>query len=61
MNGKKVRERREAIGMTQEEFAEKAGISQSMVSLIETGRRDVLSATLFCIANALGVKADDLQ
>lgn len=61
MDYKKMRELREAAGMTQEEFAKKIEVDQSMISLIEKGRRRVSAELLFNIADALGVKADDLR
>jgi transcriptional regulator with XRE-family HTH domain len=35
--GTRVRERREAIGMTQQDVAEKTGIQQTLISRIERG------------------------
>lgn len=58
MNYKKIRELREAAGMTQEELAEKIEVGQGWVSKIESGRRPVSSALLFCIARVFGVSSD---
>ncbi|MFI5347439.1 MAG: helix-turn-helix domain-containing protein [Elusimicrobiota bacterium] len=41
-----VRALRYAIGMTQETLAERAGLTQSQVAAVESGRRDVHVGTL---------------
>lgn len=61
MDGKKLKELREAAGMTQEDLAKKIEVDQSMVSMLEKGRRRASADLLFDIADALGVKADDLR
>ena len=59
--GYRVRECREAKGMTQAELAEKSGVSRVAISLIETGGiRNVSSLTLMKLADALGVSVDYL-
>ncbi|MCC6737128.1 MAG: helix-turn-helix transcriptional regulator [Bauldia sp.] len=55
-----VRVWREHRGLTATALAEKAGIAQSYLSQIETGRRDGTVATYRRIAEALGVTVDDL-
>ncbi|MGH6736865.1 MAG: helix-turn-helix domain-containing protein [Methyloceanibacter sp.] len=47
-------------GLTQEELAAKAGISQGYLSEIETGKKVGDVATLRAIASALGVGLDDV-
>jgi len=48
-----IRERR---GITQEELAERSGVSQNSVSRIETGKRKPHKGTLQKLATALGVE-----
>ena len=57
MVGRIVRERREALGMTQEELAAAAGLTQEAVSMIEQGRRGrrLRLRTAKGLAEALGV------
>lgn len=55
-----VRVWREHRGMTGEALAAAAGIAQSYVSQIETGRRDGTLDTMVRLAQALGVTVDDL-
>ena len=51
---------REFRGMTQEQLAEQAGISQGQVALIEGGKREGKVSVLKALANALNVDLDDL-
>ncbi len=57
----KLRDYREKAGMTQEELANKSGISRVAVSMIETGSiKNPSSKTLLALANALGVTLDQI-
>lgn len=57
--GIKIRERREELRMTQEELANKSGVSRQTISALENGKYDnVLIGTLAAIANALDVTVD---
>lgn len=57
--GEKIRSRREALKMTQEELAAKSGISRQTISAIENGMRDnILTVTLAAIARALDTTVD---
>lgn len=51
---------REYRGLTQTQLAEMAGVTQAMVTMIETGRRKGQTATLKRLADALGLDVDDL-
>ena len=51
---------REIRGMTQKELAEKAGVAQSQISMIESGRREGGLKSLRAIAETLDVLIDDL-
>lgn len=56
-----VREVREELHMTQEELAEKSGISRARISAIENGTaKDVMMSTLLSIAKAMGVTLDKI-
>lgn len=55
-----VRVWREHRGLTAQALAEAAGLAQSYVSQIETGKRDGTVDTLVKLAGALGVLVDDL-
>lgn len=50
----KIRDVRQASGLTQGELAEKIGISQQVISRVEKGRSDIRLLTLEKIARALG-------
>jgi predicted ATPase/DNA-binding XRE family transcriptional regulator len=48
------------VGLTQEELAERAGLSQNAISLLERGeRRNPYPHTVRLLANALGLDAED--
>lgn len=51
---------REFRGMTQEQLAAQAGISQGQVALIEGGKREGTVSVLKGLASALNVDLDDL-
>ena len=51
---------REYRGLSQTQLAEAAGVTQAMVTMIETGRRKGQTSTLKRLADALGVGVDDL-
>lgn len=58
--GKTVRSRREALKMTLEELAERAGLTPNYINEIENGHRDPSLSTVFSIAEGLGVEPGDL-
>lgn len=58
--GKRIREARMALGLTQEQLAEKAGISSNYVSIMERGIRSATLDIFVPVCNALGVSADQL-
>lgn len=59
--GFKIKELREAMRMTQEELAQKSGVSRQTISSIETGKyENVLVGTLAAIATALGTTVDKI-
>jgi transcriptional regulator with XRE-family HTH domain len=58
--GNKVRDLRKGRGWSQQELADRAGISMQTVSNLETGRHVPGMATLSKIAGALGVSLPDL-
>lgn len=60
MNGQKLRERREAAGLTQTELAAKCCITQTMVTKIEAGLKFPSVLVLKKIAEVLGTTIDDL-
>lgn len=55
--GPSIREARAALGWTQEELAERAGVSRPTVARIERGD-DVNTATLTRVAAALGLSVE---
>ncbi len=58
--GKRVKKLREQAKRTQEEMANRTHLTQTYISLLETGKRRASMKTLEKIANAIGVKVRDL-
>jgi len=58
--GKHIQKIRQAKDITQEELAEKIGVTQTWITYIETGRNKPNLKMLEKIAKALGVKVKDL-
>ncbi len=58
--GQKIRKFRKIQGLSQEELAEKIGISTTHMSHIETGNTKLSLSVFVDIANALNVQTDDL-
>lgn len=58
--GKKVRERRIAIGLSQEQLAEVAGMHRTYIGSVERGERNISVGSLHTLADALNVQAGTL-
>ncbi|MFO0601250.1 MAG: helix-turn-helix transcriptional regulator [Myxococcaceae bacterium] len=58
--GRRVRQLREGLALTQEEFAQRCNISVSFASLLERGERSPSYETLLTIAQALEVEVGEL-
>lgn len=58
--GAAIRARREAMGISQEGFADKIGMHRAYYSTIERGERNLTLATLERVAVGLGAKPSQL-
>ena len=58
--GQTIRIRREKLGLTQEQLAEKAGLHWTFISGVERGVRNISIVKLHQIADSLGVRLRDL-
>lgn len=56
--GKRIKENRELIGLTQEQFAEKVGLTPNYISTVERGAAFPRYEKLIAIINGLEVSAD---
>jgi transcriptional regulator with XRE-family HTH domain len=56
--GKKLKELREGRGWTQEELAQKTGISRTSLARMETDAQVPSWPSVFALASALGVASD---
>ena len=53
--GKKVRESRNTIGLSQEELAELAGVHRTYIGMVERGEKNISLLNIHKIARALNV------
>lgn len=58
--GKNIRKYRKQLGMTQDELAEKAGLSTNYLGGVERGEKTPSLESFISITNALGVSSDML-
>lgn len=58
--GRNAARLRKAAGLTQEQLAERSGLSQQYLSGLEQGRRNPTVVTLYELAAALGVSHVEL-
>lgn len=57
----RLKEAREAKGMSQEELSKESGVARTIISYIETKKNmDVKLSTLSSLANTLGEKVSDI-
>ena len=56
--GRRIKECRENIGLTQEQFAEKIGMASNYISTVQRGASFPRCENLIAIINGLGVSAD---
>lgn len=58
--GENIAKYRDAAGLTQQELAERVGISVAFISRVERGEKSMKVRTLWATAEALGVSCDAL-
>jgi transcriptional regulator with XRE-family HTH domain len=58
--GRRVRDRRAELGLSQEELAERADLHRTYISSLEQGRRNVAVHNVVRLARALDVDPADL-
>lgn len=59
--GNKVRERRTALGLSQEELAERAGFHRTYIGMIERAEKNITLENIEKIAKALEISLDKLM
>jgi transcriptional regulator with XRE-family HTH domain len=59
--GERIKRRRTELGLTQDELAQKAGISKSFLSDLENGKRSIGAETLLDLGRAMKVSLDFLM
>ncbi len=58
--GRRIREERQKLHLTQEQLAEKINVSTTYIGFIERGERSITLGKLALLANVLGVSVDYL-
>lgn len=58
--GRKVREERLKLGLSQEELAAKAGVHRTYIGMIERAEKNITLLNISKIAQALGISISDL-
>lgn len=58
--GRRIREERQKLHLTQEQLAEKLNVSTTYIGFIERGERSITLGKLTLLANILGVSLDYL-
>ena len=58
--GKKVRDERIRLGLSQEELASRTGVHRTYVGMIERAEKNITLANIKKIAGALSIKISDL-
>lgn len=58
--GARIRDLRNALNISQEELAERAGLHRTYVGAVERGERNISLDNILALASALGVTASDL-
>jgi len=53
-----LKERREALKMSQEKLAFKAGLDRTFISMLERGKRQPSLTSILILAEALGISAE---
>jgi transcriptional regulator with XRE-family HTH domain len=59
--GERIKRRRADLGLTQDQLAQKAGISKSFLSDLENGKRSIGAETLLDVGRAMSVSLDFLM
>jgi transcriptional regulator with XRE-family HTH domain len=59
--GRNITAARERLEISLRELARRADVSPSVLSLYEAGQREPTASRLFRLADALGVKVDELR
>ena len=58
--GKNVRDKRESLGLSQEQLASKAGVHRTYIGMIERGEKNITLHNISRLAKALGVDIGEL-
>lgn len=54
----RIKEVRQAVGMSQDEFAKALRISRNFINLVENGKREISDRTILDICQTFGIRKD---
>lgn len=57
--GKKVREERKELGLSQEKFADRVSVHRTYIGMIERGEKNITLENIAKVAKALNLKLSD--
>ena len=58
--GRRIAARRDQLGLTQAEAAERAGLTQQFFACVETGTKNIRAASIIGVSKALNISTDYL-
>lgn len=58
--GRRIAARRKQLGLTQEQAAERAGLTQQFFASVETGTKNIRAESIVNVSKALNISADFL-
>ncbi len=58
--GRRIAARRDQLGLTQAEAAERAGLTQQFFACVETGTKNIRAASIIGVSRALNISTDYL-
>ena len=58
--GQRIANRRNQLGLTQEQAAERSGLTQQFFASVEAGRKNIRAESIIKVSKALGISADFL-
>ncbi|MDD5415934.1 MAG: helix-turn-helix transcriptional regulator [Candidatus Daviesbacteria bacterium] len=57
--GKKIREERKKLGLSQEEFADRASVHRTYIGMVERGEKNITLESIEKVIKALNLKLSD--
>ncbi len=58
--GKRIKEERQKLNLSQEALAEKAGVHRTYIGMVERAEKNITLSNIYKIANALSLNLSDI-